>query len=61
VTTDWSIVQTGDFDGDGKSDILWHDTGGGVALWLMNGATVTSVLGAGSVTTDWQIQGNNSD
>jgi hypothetical protein len=47
VATDWAIAQTGDFNGDGFADLLWHDTaGGGVALWLMNGATVTCTLAA---------------
>jgi hypothetical protein len=26
------------FNGDGKSDILWRDTSGNVAVWFMNGA-----------------------
>ncbi|MCG6553166.1 MAG: FG-GAP-like repeat-containing protein [Candidatus Magnetominusculus sp. LBB02] len=45
-----------DFDGDGKSDILWHnqDTGN-VVLWLMDTATVKSFASVGSVSLDWQI------
>jgi hypothetical protein len=36
----YDIVGTGDFDGDGKSDILWrHTTIGDVWIWLMDGAT----------------------
>jgi hypothetical protein len=32
-------VGTGDYDGDGKADILWHHaTAGDVWVWLMNGA-----------------------
>ncbi len=31
-----------DFNGDNKSDILWRNDFGSVALWQMNGATVTS-------------------
>ena len=30
-----------DFNGDGKSDIAWRQTGGAAALWLMNGAQVS--------------------
>jgi len=40
VPTTWSIVGTGDFNGDGKWDILWRDTSGNVAIWEMNGTTV---------------------
>jgi hypothetical protein len=46
----------GDFNGDGKADILWRHTSGVVAMWLMNGTALTSAGSLGSVTTDWQIQ-----
>src|SRR5262249_17627638 len=51
----WTIVGTGDFNGDGKSDILWRDTSGNVAIWLMNGAQVTQSAGVGSAPTSWSI------
>jgi hypothetical protein len=31
----WAAVH--DFNGDGKSDIVWRDTGGDIAIWEMNG------------------------
>ena len=37
-STQWSIAGTGDFDDDGKSDLLWHnDVTGATELWEMNG------------------------
>ena len=33
---------THDFNGNNKSDILWRDTSGNVAIWLMNGGTIAS-------------------
>jgi Domain of unknown function (DUF4347)/FG-GAP-like repeat len=47
-----------DFNGDRKSDILWRNDNGNVALWQMNGATVTtSPTLATAVPTAWQIAG----
>src|SRR3954468_15672000 len=35
---DWEIQGVGDFDGDGKSDILWRRlTDNDVTVWLMDG------------------------
>ncbi|MCB1921618.1 MAG: S8 family serine peptidase [Candidatus Competibacteraceae bacterium] len=47
-----------DFNGDGMSDILWrHSTTGYNALWLMNGATITSTLAIIRVADlGWQVQ-----
>ena len=39
---DWQIAGTGDFNGDGKSDILWRQISGAVAIWLMNGFNIQS-------------------
>jgi hypothetical protein len=57
-TTGWQIKEVGDFNGDGKTDILWqHAPTGGMTIWFMNGATVSSMAFVGEVsdTTGWQI------
>jgi len=51
----WSIQGVGDYNGDGKADILWRNTSGEVYLWFMNGATQSGGGTPGSATTDWQI------
>jgi hypothetical protein len=45
----------GDFDGDGKFDLLWRDTSGNLAIWFMNGAQVTSTAGLGVVPLVWSV------
>jgi hypothetical protein len=43
----WQAIGTGDFNGDGHSDILWQNTvSGQVSIWEMNG---TSVIGGGAL------------
>jgi hypothetical protein len=37
---DWHIVDTGDFDGDGKADILWRTDSGATAIWEMDGTHI---------------------
>ena len=57
----WTILQaTHDFDGDGKSDIAWRDGGGNIALWLMNGAAVTSSALTATVPSTWLIAGQRN-
>jgi hypothetical protein len=62
VPTNWIIAATGDFDSDGRSDLLWRDTSSGLAaLWFLNGVQVVSTAAVGTVGTDWTIQGVNAD
>jgi hypothetical protein len=52
----WTIAKIGDYNGDGKADILWRNTlSGDVYLWLMNGTTLLSAQSLGNVPTSWQI------
>jgi hypothetical protein len=37
---------TGDYNNDGKSDILWQNSSGAVAIWEMNG---TNILAAATI------------
>jgi hypothetical protein len=52
----WQIAGTGDYNGDKKDDILWHDGAANANLvWSMNGtALVTSNLTSGN-DSNWQI------
>jgi hypothetical protein len=34
VGNNWGVVGTGDFDGDGRSDILWQSDDGWISTWL---------------------------
>ncbi len=55
---DWRIAGTPDLNGDGKPDILWqHIPTGTVAVWYMNGTTMTSSAVITAVGPDWQAVG----
>jgi uncharacterized glyoxalase superfamily protein PhnB len=53
----WGIAGTGDFDGDGKADILWYNKATGAStIWLMNGAAITSGPSIGTLADlNWSI------
>jgi hypothetical protein len=47
----WAIAAIGDFNNDGKSDVLWRQSStGATSVWEMNGANVAS-----SDPTSWQV------
>ncbi len=55
IPTSWSVVGTGDFNGDHMTDIAWRDTAGNTAIWLMNGAAVLQAGALGNIGTMWSI------
>ena len=53
----WHVAGTGDFNGDGKTDILWQNSDGTPAIWEMNG---TSFIGGGGLANpgpSWHVAG----
>ncbi|MBF0634165.1 MAG: FG-GAP repeat protein [Nitrospinae bacterium] len=58
-TTGWQAQGIGDFDGDGKNDLLWRDAESGqVAVWMMNGVdVVTSAMTSLNPGAGWLVQG----
>jgi surface antigen len=57
---DWSIKGTGDFNGDGKIDILWRNSNNGeIAVWFMDGLNRSSVslLAQKEPSSVWDIVG----
>ena len=59
VSTDWQVTQVGDFNGDGRDDILWRNDDGRISNWLgtASGGFSDNVANAyNSVATDWHVQ-----
>jgi len=56
----WQIVGTGDFNGDGRTDLVWQHTDGWLAVWYMNGSAMiaTELLNPGQIVgNEWRIVG----
>ena len=53
----WQVKGTGDFNGDGKSDILWQGSDGTPAIWLMDGTNFLSASAVGPFNPgmDWHV------
>jgi hypothetical protein len=49
VPTTFSLLQTGDYNGDNMSDLLWRDNLGNTSIWFMNGLTVSSAAAIGNI------------
>jgi Calx-beta domain/Metallo-peptidase family M12B Reprolysin-like/FG-GAP-like repeat len=44
-----------DFSADGKTDLLWSNTDGSAAIWLMNGTASTSTAQIIGAATGWSV------
>jgi FG-GAP-like repeat/FG-GAP repeat len=59
VGAQWQIMAVGDFNGDGKADLVWENvTTGQASIWLMNGTTLSGSAGVGpAVGAQWRVVG----
>ena len=60
VSTDWFVAGVGDFNGDGRDDILWRNTNGALSNWLgtsTGGFAVNDANAFTIVSTDWHVAG----
>jgi FG-GAP-like repeat len=51
------LICAGDFNDDGKSDLLFQASDGTVSIWLMNGATASSTNNLGDPGAAWKAVG----
>jgi arylsulfatase A-like enzyme len=52
------VVGTGDFNDDGKTDILFRDKStGDLGVWTMNDTTITGSVGIGKPQIEWEVVG----
>ncbi len=56
----WQIVGSGDLNGDGYADLVWHNTSDGtVAVWIMRGTTLlgSAIVNYSPLAKGWNIRG----
>jgi len=61
VTPDWHFRAAANFDvtGAGNADILWQNNNGALALWQMNGTTISAISALPTPGPAWRVVGDN--
>jgi hypothetical protein len=59
LPTDWKVAGAGDFNGDGRSDLLLRNNDGRVTEWLgqSNGTFLWNAAATYALGTDWKVAG----
>jgi hypothetical protein len=56
IPLDWNIVGVGDLSGDGKADLLWHNSStGALATWVMDDTTFLFSVDIATVPLAWKV------
>ena len=58
ITPGTSPVFETDFSNDGRSDLLWQNNSGEVAIWLLNGINVAAQIFVANAGPSWRIAGS---
>ena len=58
VPANWHFAATGDFNGDGKSDILLQSDAGGLVMLEMNGTQILANQFIGQIPSNWHVAAN---
>ena len=57
ISQQWHFQDTGDFNADGRADVLWRHDNGQVVLWSMNGSQIVSNQSVATIGSDWHNEG----
>ena len=60
VPIDWQVAGTGDFNGDGRDDVLWRNDNGALSNWLgsdTGGFVINDANAFRQVATNWHVAG----
>ncbi len=56
IGAEWTLIGTGDYNGDGTVDLMWRDTAGHVNEWLLDATgRVAAAPNIGSIDSGWTI------
>jgi hypothetical protein len=55
--TSWHVIDAGDFNDDGHSDILWQNNDGSPSIWEMNGSSIVGRVALPNPGTSWHVIG----
>jgi hypothetical protein len=63
LATNWKVVDDGDYDGNGMSDLVWQDSeSNAISVWLLDGGSVIGVhtpdVSGSQGTEGWKVGGS---